>query len=44
MTSQGFGPAVAEIKHLQIDALDRTAVGNVAVIIVTTDIIICWVH
>jgi hypothetical protein len=38
MTSEGFEPAIPEIKHLQTDSLDRSAIGIVAVIIVIIDI------
>ena len=40
MPSEGFEPAISEIKPLQTDALDRTAIGIVAIIIVINDIII----
>jgi hypothetical protein len=40
MPSQGFELAIPEIKHLQSDALEGTALGIVAVIIVINYIII----
>jgi hypothetical protein len=40
MPSEGFEPAIPEIKHLQTDPLERTAIGIVAIIIVINDIII----
>jgi len=40
MPSEGFEPAIPGIKQLQTDALQRTAIGIVAVIIVVSDIII----
>jgi hypothetical protein len=40
MPSEGFEPAIPEIKHLQTDALERMAIGIVSVTIVVSDIII----
>jgi len=40
MPSDGFEPAIPEIRHLQTDALERTVIGIVATIIVINDIFI----